>query len=219
MDTWKLDNFWKMSTKEFTFNNERSSARSAISRIDKFFVSQDLDSRGGRIETATSIRKLLDHFPLVLSIWGQPVIFNKPFHYFDSSLLEDEKGRVEMLQASEGELPKPSSDLEWAPWLEAATRRILACNAQLMKERCRLRRAQVKAYTKKIQLVEEQFQWDPTKEQVRNILSESQGKLAEVFQASIERNNHLSVAKWFQYGDTYSKTFFDFHRIGKKKHS
>jgi hypothetical protein len=25
------------------------------------------------------------------------------------------------------------------------------------------------------------------------------------------------MAKWFKYGDTCSKTFFDFHRIGKKK--
>jgi hypothetical protein len=48
-------------------------------------------------------------------------------------------------------------------------------------------------------------------------LSKSQGKLAEVFQASVECNNHLSAAKWFRYGDTFSKNFFDFHRIGKKK--
>jgi hypothetical protein len=72
-------------------------------------------------------------------------------------------------------------------------------------------------HVKKIQLAEEQLQRDPINKQVRDILSESQGKLAEVFQASVERNNHLSAAKWFKYGDTYSKTFFDFHRIGKKK--
>jgi hypothetical protein len=41
--------------------------------------------------------------------------------------------------------------------------------------------------------------------------------MAEVFQALVEHNNHLSTAKWFRYGDTYSKTFFDFHRIRKKK--
>ncbi len=52
---------------------------------------------------------------------------------------------------------------------------------------------------------------------MRDILSESQGKLAEVFQASIEHNSNLSTAKWFRYGDTCSKTFFDFHRIEKKK--
>jgi hypothetical protein len=31
--------------------------------IDKFLISQDLDSRGGRIEAATSIWKCLDHSP------------------------------------------------------------------------------------------------------------------------------------------------------------
>jgi exonuclease III len=68
MDAWLLDSFRKMSAKEFTFDNGRSSAHSAISRIDKFLISQDLDSRGGRIEAAASIRKFSDHFPLVLSI-------------------------------------------------------------------------------------------------------------------------------------------------------
>jgi hypothetical protein len=52
---------------------------------------------------------------------------------------------------------------------------------------------------------------------VRDILSNAQGKLAEVFQDSMVRNRHLSSANWLRYGDTYSKAFFDFHRIGKKK--
>jgi hypothetical protein len=41
--------------------------------------------------------------------------------------------------------------------------------------------------------------------------------LAEEFQAFVARNRHLSSANWLRYGDTCSKTFFDFHRIGKKK--
>jgi hypothetical protein len=52
---------------------------------------------------------------------------------------------------------------------------------------------------------------------MRDILSNLQGKLAEVFQDSIECNRHLSLANWLEYRDTYSKAFFDFHRIGKKK--
>ncbi len=88
-----------MSAKEFTFDNRRFNAGSGVSRINKFLVSQDLDSRGRRIEAATSIQKFSDHSTLVVSIWGQPAILDKLFHYFDSSLLEDEKGRAEMLQA------------------------------------------------------------------------------------------------------------------------
>jgi exonuclease III len=67
-NAWKLDNFQKMSEKEFTFDNGRSKLRSAILRIDKFLVSQDLDTRGGIIEAATSIRKFSDHSPLVLIV-------------------------------------------------------------------------------------------------------------------------------------------------------
>jgi hypothetical protein len=88
-----------------------------------------------------------------------------------------------MLQAWEGELPKPLNDSEWVPWLEATIGRVLACNIRLAKERRRLRGVQVRAHAKKIQLAEEQLQRDPTNEQVRDILSKSQGKLAEVFQA------------------------------------
>jgi hypothetical protein len=139
MDIWLFDSFREMSAKEFTFDNGRFGAHSAVSHIDKFLVSQDLDSRGGRIEATASIRKFPDHSPLVLSIWGQSDIPDKLSHYFDFSLFKDEKGITEMLQAWEGELPKPLNDSEWAPWLEAATRRILACNTRLTKERRRLR--------------------------------------------------------------------------------
>jgi len=65
--------------------------------------------------------------------------------------------------------------------------------------------------------VEIQLQRDLTNEEVRDIPSDSQGKLAEVFQDFVARNRHLLLASWHRYGDTCSKTFFDFHCIGKKK--
>jgi exonuclease III len=57
-----------MSKKQFTFDNGRKGRGSAVSRIDKFLVSQELDARGGRIEAAPSIRRISDHLPLVLTI-------------------------------------------------------------------------------------------------------------------------------------------------------
>jgi hypothetical protein len=41
--------------------------------------------------------------------------------------------------------------------------------------------------------------------------------LAEIYQDQVTCNQHLSSANWFRYGDTCSKTFFNCHRIGKKK--
>jgi hypothetical protein len=74
-----------------------------------------------------------------------------------------------------------------------------------------------KTCAKKIQLAEIQLQRDPSNEEVRNLLSEAQAQLAKEFQDSVARNCHLSSASWLRYGDTCSKTFFDFHRIRKKK--
>jgi hypothetical protein len=52
---------------------------------------------------------------------------------------------------------------------------------------------------------------------VWGILSDAQSKLADVFQNSVERNQHLFASRWLRYGDTCFKAFFDFHCIGKKK--
>jgi hypothetical protein len=38
-DAWRLDSFRKLTKKEITFDNRRSGATSAISRIDKFMIS------------------------------------------------------------------------------------------------------------------------------------------------------------------------------------
>jgi exonuclease III len=78
IDAWTLDSFKKMSKKEYTFDNGRKGQGSAVSRIDKFLVSQELDSRGGRIEAAPSIRKISDHSPLVITVWGRTPPHLKP---------------------------------------------------------------------------------------------------------------------------------------------
>jgi hypothetical protein len=93
----------------------------------------------------------------------------------------------------------------------------MACNMRLSKVRKRAQGACVRANAKKIQLAEVQFQGDPTNIEVRGILSDAQGQLVDVFQNSIECNQHSSASSWLRYGDTCSKAFFDFHRIGTKR--
>lgn len=67
-DVWTMDSYRKMSKKDYTFNNGSSGPRSVVSQIDKFFVTKELDSQGGRIEAAPSIREMSDHSPLVMII-------------------------------------------------------------------------------------------------------------------------------------------------------
>jgi hypothetical protein len=170
---------------------------------------------------SVSVRKLMDHSPLTISIWGtHQTEHGNRLRYFDLSILGEERGRKKLWEAWIGDHPPPltpSQRFNWPTWLEAATDRVMRCNARLSKEKKRAQGACIKACSKKIQLAEVQLQADPTNAEVREILSDAQEKLADVFQSSVERNQHFSSSSWLRYGDTCSKAFFDFHRIGKKK--
>jgi len=172
-DTWCSDSFRKMSKKAFTFDNGRLGANSAISKIDKFMVSQDLDSRGGRIESVITIRKFSDHSPLIISIWGQATGIDKPACYFDTSLLEAEKSKAALFQAWARDSLTPPSDQGWAYWIEATIKRVMICNNRLAKAKRRLKGAMIKSHTEKIKLAEVQLQGNSTNEGVRDILSDS----------------------------------------------
>jgi hypothetical protein len=148
-DAWCLYSFCKMSKKAYTYDNGRSGASSAISWIDKFLVSQDIDSRGGRIESTTSMKKLSDHSPLIITIWGQSAAPSNLACYFDSSLLGKEESKAEMLQAWANNLPPPTWNQGWLAWLEATIDRVMCCNTHLARIKKRLRGTLVRAHAKK----------------------------------------------------------------------
>jgi hypothetical protein len=148
-----------------------------LSRIDKFLVFQSVEERGGRIEASPSVRKLSDHSPLSISIWGtqQPAHGNRPC-YFDLSLLGEERGRKDLLEAWTGAHPPlatPSQSFDWPVWLESTAGRVMRCNARLLKEKKRAWGACIRACSKKIQLAELQLQANPTNAEIRDILSDA----------------------------------------------
>ncbi len=128
-----------------------------------------------------SVRKFLNHYPLVLTIWGQPIESSKRNTFFDSSLLGVEMCKAMVLKAWERETSKPTRETRWAPCIEVAIQRVMTCNGSFIKKCNCLKGMQVKAHFKKIQLGEVQLQSDLINEHVCAILSESQGKLAELF--------------------------------------
>jgi hypothetical protein len=130
MDVSSLDSFRKMTKKDYTYDNGRVGPGSIVSRIDKFFGSQELDSRGGRIEAAPSIKRISDHSPLIMTIWGRTSAPHKTTPYFDASLLREEESRTALLQAWEGTTPPPNHDSKWPGWLEAVTDRVLKCSSR-----------------------------------------------------------------------------------------
>jgi len=150
IDAWLLDSFHKQSEREFTYDNGRAGRNSVIFRIDKFMISQTVEERGGRIEVAALMRKLTDHSPLSIKIWGRHDTPKSMSSYFDVSLLSDERKKKDMLEAWIGDAPLPTNDQDWAPWLEAATDRATQCNHRLSKEKKRAQGTQIRSCTKKI---------------------------------------------------------------------
>ncbi|CAK9251316.1 unnamed protein product [Sphagnum jensenii] len=134
-DAWRLDSFRKLSKKEFTYDNGRARATSTVSRIDKFMVSQTLEERGGRIEATASMRKLSDHSPLIITIWGQHNTPNNPPRFFDIFLMSDKRSKQKMLEdwVKDHPPPPPPNDLDWPTWLKAAIGRVMLCNSRLSK--------------------------------------------------------------------------------------
>ncbi|CAK9200167.1 unnamed protein product [Sphagnum troendelagicum] len=109
-DAWGFDSFRKMSKKSFTFDNRRSGHQAAVSRFDKFMVSHGIKERGGRVESAASIRKLSDHSPLTIKIWGLHPPPNNQTRFFNVTLLSEENGKAELLKAWSEEAARPSTD-------------------------------------------------------------------------------------------------------------
>jgi hypothetical protein len=127
------------------------------------------------------MKKITDHSPLIIKIWGRHDAPKNTSSFFDVSLLSDERRKKEMLEAWAGDAPLPTNDQDWPPWLEVTTNRVTQCNRRLAKEKKRAQGTQIRTSSKKIQLAEIQLQRDPTNEEVRDILSNSQSKLVEVF--------------------------------------
>jgi hypothetical protein len=157
MDAWTLDSFRKMTKKDYTYDNGRVGPGSAISRIDKFLVSQELDSRGGRIEAAPSIRRISDHSPLIMTIWGRTSAPHATAPYFDASLLREEESKIALIEAWEGTEPPPSHDTEWPGWLEATSNKVFKCSTRLVKEKKCAKGARTRALQSKIRLAEIQL--------------------------------------------------------------
>jgi hypothetical protein len=163
------------------------------------------------------MRKISDHPPLVITIWGRSSSPPTTATYFDTTLLREDRSRAALLDAWRGTQPPPSLDANWLGWLEAATRRVLICNGRLAREKRQAKGARIRELQHKIHLAEIQLQSNPEDEPIRDILSRAQGHLTDSLQEQVVRNHQLSAATWFRYGDTCSKRFFDFHRIGRKR--
>jgi hypothetical protein len=71
--------------------------------------------------------------------------------------------------------------------------------------------------TKKIVLAESFFQMDPHNENLQNALSVVQTIIMDGVQQDMEDQSQEVGTRWVHFGDTYLRTFFQFHRPKQRK--
>jgi len=64
---------------------------------------------------------------------------------------------------------------------------------------------------------EVQLQGDFPNEGAWGTFSKSRAQFTEVFQTNVNKKMHNITIRWFQFGDTCSKTFFNYHKGGHRK--
>jgi hypothetical protein len=113
-DAWTLDNFHKISTKSFTFDNGRTGIQSVVSQLDRCYVLTRLDDLGGRIGVSASLRNMLDHSHVSLWIRPSHVKSNSSTPIFDLKLLKDLILKADLIDAWNNDDGKPILAIEWA---------------------------------------------------------------------------------------------------------
>jgi hypothetical protein len=97
-----------------------------------------------------SVRKLSDHLPLVITVWGNhPPLGNAP-RFFDTSLLSEETCKKEMLSTWDGDHSRLANDQDWSAWLEATIGRVMHCNTRLARDKKRAQGTRARTYAKKV---------------------------------------------------------------------
>jgi hypothetical protein len=108
--------------------------------------------------------------------------------------------------------------IERAGCLERAIQKVVARGDILSKIWWKQLCEHIHKYSNCVTHAEIQLQGDPTNEGVQLMLSKSQAPLTKVFQVDLNQGIHNIITHWLWFGDTCSKTFFNFHKGGDKKY-
>nr|PNR49067.1 hypothetical protein PHYPA_010963 [Physcomitrium patens] len=95
-DSFRADEFRKLSTKKFSWDNRRYAPGMICSRLDRFYLNHTLIQLGGQTSIWPSLTHVSDHAPVVLKIHQQHFRTQNP-PAFNRHLLDDENEKTLLL--------------------------------------------------------------------------------------------------------------------------
>jgi endonuclease/exonuclease/phosphatase family metal-dependent hydrolase len=90
-DVHRLDDFTRLSPKNFTWDNREAGANAIMTRIDRFYVSGQALDNGGSYGILPTIRHLSDHSPILLCLRQRGTSRPQPPVFASALLLDKEQ--------------------------------------------------------------------------------------------------------------------------------
>ena len=207
-DAFHMGSYHRKNTKAFTWSNVHQDDTMVQTRIDRLYLTPQLEQKGGTTEILPTIPDISDHAGVVLHI-RSPHKRKPRTPYFNKGLLHHPESKAALLAVWKEVM---NSDLPtWNHKIVAATRAIRSKSEELTKQlKQQWKEAYLGQFTEIIE-AEEELQRNWGSKEARDKLSDAQTVLHEVRQQKLQFQESATLSKWARVGDRCTKEFFEFH--------
>jgi exonuclease III len=207
-DAFHVGAFERKNDKAFTWSNFHNDETMIQTRIDRFYITPQLEHKGGSTEILPTIPDLSDHAGVVLHVKSLHKK-NTRAPSFNKGLLQHQESLAALLTTWKEVM---NSELgTWNEKIVAATQAIRSKSKDLTKQQRKQWKANYQAQFENIIEAEEELQRNWGSEEARTKLSDAQAVLHEVRQQKFQFQETAILSKWARVGDRCTKEFFDFH--------
>lgn len=214
-DVYYADEFRKIGNKHHTWRRERPVP--TWSRLDRFYVTSDIRSRGGRHGIWSTIYHLSDHASIFLQIpLQQPRRPHRP--RFNRSLISLETAQERFKLAWSSAMEEPGAHSK-ATRIVTAFEHLRRVSVSISKEQKRAFRDSYDMQFKEINEAETALEANWHDLDVWQKLNSAQASLEAIRQLKLERRQNALSAHWCTVGDRCSKEFFEFHTASSRQSS
>lgn len=214
-DVYYSDEFRKIGTKYHTWRRERPVP--TWSRLDRFYVTSDIRSRGGRHGIWSTIYHLSDHAGIFLQI---PLQQSRRPHRprFNRSLTSLESAHERFTMAWTSAMKEPG-EYSKATRIVTAFEHFRRVSESISKEQKRAFRDSYDLQFKEINEAESALGENWHDLDAWQKLNSAQESLEAIRQLKLERRQNSLSAHWCTVGDRCSKEFFEFHTARSRQSS
>ena len=207
-DAYHTGSYHRKNNKAFTWSNVHKDETMIQTRIDRLYISDYLEQRGGTSEILPTIPDVSDHAGVVLHT-KSPFKKKVKTPYFNIGLLQQPANKASLVAVWKEVM---ESNLgSWNQKMVAATQAIRTKSEELTKQQKQKWRDTYLAQFEDIITAEEELQQNWGSTEARDKLSDAQAVLHEVRQQKFQFQESATLSKWSRVGDRCTKEFFEFH--------